>query len=113
MRRTTTPLHGLVGLIAAAILASCGAASSSPSTTTITSRTSSTVQVTGTVAIPNVAGKAMDQAVRTVQAAGLQPGGIQVNPTGPKTSVVLSTSPPAGTRVARGSRVIFNIGSGN
>ena len=55
----------------------------------------------------------MDQAVSAIQSAGLEPGGIYVDPTGPKTSDVLSTTPPAGSLVAPGTKVIFNLGSGN
>ncbi len=55
----------------------------------------------------------MDQAVSAVQAAGLQPGGIQVDPTGPKTTAVLSTNPYAGAHVTPGTKIVFNLGSGN
>ncbi|MGO8870958.1 MAG: PASTA domain-containing protein [Acidimicrobiales bacterium] len=115
LRLIATPVYVLASFVAAVSLASCSASSSSTSTTKNAPRTTSTTQVAGasTVAVPNVVGEPMDQAVSAVQASGLQPGGIQVDPTGPKTSVVLSTSPAAGTQVPQGSKVIFNIGSGN
>lgn len=59
------------------------------------------------VAVPNVVGKSVDDAVRMIEAAGLRVGG----PYGPPNSRrAYSTSPEAGTKVSRGSVVDLYIG---
>jgi hypothetical protein len=86
----------------------CGSSSGSRSTAT-----TDTTAANGNVAVPNVSGDSMQQAISSIQAAGLEPGGVNVDPLGPKTNNVLSTKPSSGTLVPSGSKVVFNVGRGN
>jgi len=97
------------------ITAACGSKSSaiphpmSPTTSVPTTEAPSS----GQVIVPNVAGDQMESAISAIQAVGLAPGGIYVDPSGPKTDTVISTTPAAGSQVSPGTKVIFNLGSGN
>jgi hypothetical protein len=95
------------------LLAACSSNGSPSSSGAGRTTTSHNATAKGTVAVPNVSGDSMEQAISSVQAIGLDPGGIYVDPTGPKTSSVLSTTPPKGALVPAGTKIVFNIGSGN
>jgi outer membrane lipoprotein SlyB len=108
------PKMVVVALIGVSLTASaCSDQTSTSTTSTSQTSQSSSVSSGDLVTVPNVAGEPMDQAVASIQSAGLAPGGIYVDPSGPKTSVVISTTPAAGSRVPAGTKVVFNIGSGN
>jgi hypothetical protein len=114
LRRHRTPWVVVLFLLALTLSA---AACSDPSVAARTSgnpaRTTAAGGAGRDVTVPNVAGDPMDQAISSIQAVGLALGGIYVDPTGPKTSVVLGTTPAAGSRVPVGTKITFDIGSGN
>jgi eukaryotic-like serine/threonine-protein kinase len=66
----------------------------------------------GQVAVPNVAGKTVDEASRMLIDAGLVPSQNPVENNDVEEGRVIDTNPPIGTNVDRGSRVVINYSSG-
>jgi serine/threonine-protein kinase len=66
----------------------------------------------GQVAVPNVAGKTVDEASRMLIDAGLVPSQNPVENNDVEEGRVIDTNPPIGTNVDRGSQVVINYSSG-
>jgi eukaryotic-like serine/threonine-protein kinase len=66
----------------------------------------------GQVAVPDVAGKTVDEASRMLIDAGLVPSQNPVENNDVEEGRVIDTNPPIGTKVDRGSQVVINYSSG-
>ncbi len=66
----------------------------------------------GQVAVPDVAGKTVDEASRMLIDAGLVPSQNPVENNDVEEGRVIDTNPPIGTNVDRGSQVVINYSSG-
>jgi serine/threonine-protein kinase len=65
----------------------------------------------GQIAVPDLAGKTQDEAIRAITDLGLVPGPKQTESDTVEQGMVIATSPPAGTSVAPGTAIEIQVSS--